>query len=53
MSDLSPQHKEATDEIKQLVEEVEAHKQDYIVVSEVVQGYLIKKTKGRVRAIFW
>ena len=35
VSDLSPQHKEATDEIKALVEEVEAQKQDYIEVSEL------------------
>ena len=32
VSDLSPQHKKATDEIKDLVEQVEAQKQDYIVV---------------------
>ncbi|XP_060599368.1 dynein heavy chain domain-containing protein 1-like [Ruditapes philippinarum] len=31
VSDLSPQHKQAVDGIKGLVEEVEAHKQDYIV----------------------
>ena len=30
--DLSPQHKDASDEIKALVEGVEAQKQDYIEV---------------------
>ena len=43
VSDLSPQHKEASDEIKALVEEVEAQKQDYIEVIE--QG--VGEGKGR------
>ena len=38
VSDLSPQHKEASDEIKALVEEVEAQKQDYIEVIDVRAG---------------
>lgn len=33
VSDLSPQHKAATEEIKDLVEQVEAQKQEYIAVS--------------------
>ena len=33
VSDLSPQHKAATDEIKDLVEQVEAQKLEYIGVN--------------------
>ena len=35
VSDLMPRQKSANSEIKELVTQVEQHKQDYIVVSEI------------------
>lgn len=50
VSDLSPKHKDAVDKIKDLVEQVEAQKQDYIVVSTGLEKDYIM---GNTFSPFW